>query len=114
LDNFIVINESNKMSKIIIKGEIMRKKFSEEQKRQAVKLVEEAGVKSSQVESEFGIGKTTLWKWREKYSRETNTATSIRNESVEWQEYHKMKRELFKEKQKVEILKKAISYFSHE
>ena len=43
------------------------KKFSEEYKLEAVKLVEEQGLKSSEVSKDLEIGKSTLDKWLKLY-----------------------------------------------
>ena len=51
----------------------MSRKISREVKEQAIKLVEEHGVKHSQVVSELGIGRSTLDKWLKEYGRRSAT-----------------------------------------
>jgi len=90
----------------------MRRRYSTEQKIAAVKLVEEGGVSVYQVSQELGVGQSTLQKWRQVYASRMNTPEKIREGSIEWQEYHRLKNELSKERLKVEVLKKAITYFN--
>ena len=90
----------------------MRRRYSQEQKEAAVKLIEEGGVNVLQVSKELGVGQSTLQKWRQQYGLKMNTPEKIREGSIEWNEYHRLKSELSKERLKVEVLKKAISYFT--
>ena len=90
----------------------MRRRYSQEQQEAAVKLTEEGGVSVQQISRELGVGYSTLQKWRSKYAGKMNTPEKIREGSIEWSEYHRLKNELSKERLKVEVLKKAITYFN--
>ena len=44
-----------------------QKKFTEEFKREAVRLVEESGRTMADIAEDLGVGKSTLGKWRRQY-----------------------------------------------
>lgn len=80
-----------------------RRFFSEEFKREAVKLASEAGANKSAIARELGIGANLLGRWcrgaaEDEVSNEGNTKVSI-------EEYERMRRELAKVKTERDILK---------
>ncbi|MAL78238.1 MAG: hypothetical protein CMN55_03880 [Sneathiella sp.] len=44
-----------------------QKQFTEEFKREAVRLVEESGRTMADIAEDLGVGKSTLGKWRRQY-----------------------------------------------
>jgi transposase len=89
-----------------------KKQYSEEQKLEAVRLINVAGLTLNEVSKELGMSKDALYKWQKELGAKISTNQKIHSETIEWKEYHQLKQELFKERQKVEVLKKAILYFA--
>jgi len=86
----------------------MARRISKEIKEQAIKLVEEHGVKHAQVVSELGIGRSTLDKWLKEYRTTESNGLTV-NEKAELKALRKENRILRAEK---ELLKKATVYFA--
>lgn len=86
----------------------MGKKISESVKQEALKLVEEHGVKIGQVCKELGISRPTLDRWLKEYRTIASNGLSV-NEKAELKRLRKEVRTLKLEK---EILKKATVYFA--
>ncbi len=86
----------------------MTKRISEEVKQEALKLVEENGVKIGQVAKEFGIGRSTLDKWLKEYRVCASNGLSV-DEKAELRRLRAENRTLRLEK---ELLKKATVYFA--
>ena len=86
----------------------MPRRYSEEIKEQAIKLVEEHGVKHAQVVKELGIGKSTLDKWLKEYRTCESNGLTV-SEKAELKRLRQENRILKMEK---ELLKKATVYFA--
>ncbi len=85
------------------------KKFSEDFKREAVKLVEVHGMRHDQAALELGIGKSTLDKWLKEY-RTTNEANGLTaDEKAELRELRTKLRKVTLER---DLLKKAAILFA--
>lgn len=85
-----------------------KRKIDDSIKQEAIRLVEEHGVKGVQVAKELGIGKSTLDKWLKEYRTKESNGLSI-DEKSELRRLRKEVRELRIEK---ELLKKATVYFA--
>lgn len=85
------------------------KKFSEEYKLEAVKLVEEQGLKSSEVSKDLEIGKSTLDKWIKLYR---STKPKSLNSINEQEELRQLKAENHKLKLERDLLKRATVFFA--
>jgi len=87
-----------------------RRLFSEEFKREAVKLVGQPGASKAAIARDLGIGANLLGRW----CRDANVDAEvvIGGEKVSSQEYERMRRELAKVKTERDILKKALGYFA--
>jgi transposase len=87
-----------------------RRKFSEEYKREAVKLVIEGGVAVAQAAQDLGLGQSTLEKWvavwRSNHPQEAPLTLSER------EELRDLRKENSQLKLEREILKKAAAYFA--
>lgn len=88
-----------------------RRVFSEEFKREAVKLVNQPGATKAAIGRDLGVGANLLGRWCREVSGET-TISSGNSEKVSSQEYERMRRELAKVKVERDILKKALGYFA--
>ena len=86
----------------------MGKRFSQDFKDEAIKLVEEHGVQVSQAASELGIGRSTLEKWLRSYRESDSNGLTI-SEKAELKRLREENRKLKLEK---ELLKKATVYFA--
>jgi transposase len=86
----------------------MAKRITAELKAEAIKLVDEHGVKITQVVKELGIGRSTLEKWLKEYRTTTSNGLSA-DEKAELKQLRAENRTLKIEK---ELLKKATVYFA--
>ena len=86
----------------------MARKISESVKVEAIKLVEEHGVKAVQVCKEMGIGRSTLDKWLKVYRTSASNGLTV-DEKAELKRLRAENRTLKLEK---ELLKKATVYFA--
>lgn len=85
--------------------------FSEEFKREAVKLVGQPGASKAGIARDLGIGANLLGRWcREASGADPAIGGGI--EKISSQEYERMRRELAKVKTERDILKRALGYFA--
>ena len=87
----------------------MGKKFSEEYRQEAIKLVIEGGVPASRAASDLGIGESTLTKWLSAY-RATNPEQPLT--LSEREELRQLRKEVLQLRMERDILKKATAYFA--
>ena len=87
------------------------RKFSEEYKSDAVKMVVENGIKTSQVSKDLGIGQSTLDKWVKIYKSKTQPKAKDIDAN---EEIRKLKSENQKLKLERELLKKATLFFAND
>ena len=86
----------------------MGRKFDEEFRREAVKLVMEGGVPAARAARDLGVGQTTLSKW-------LAAARGAKDESLpesEREELKRLRKENAQLKMERDILKKATAYFA--
>jgi transposase len=88
-----------------------RRLFTEEFKREAIKLVNQLGATKAAIARDLGVGPNLLGRWCRDASGET-PASNSNGEKVSPQEYERMRRELAKVKTERDILKKALGYFA--
>ena len=86
----------------------MSRKISLEVKEHAIKLVEEHGVKITQVVKELGVGRSTLDKWLMEYRTSASNGLTIDEKS----ELKRLRAEVRTLRQDKELLKKATVYFA--
>ena len=89
----------------------MSRKFSEEYKKDAVKMVIENGIGTTQVSKDLGVGRSTLEKWVRSYKSSNEGQVVSINER---EELRKLKAENQKLKIERELLKKAAVFFANE
>lgn len=88
-----------------------RRYFSEEFKREAVRLASQPGSSKAAIARDLGIGANLLGRWCRDLSGGAQSAGSSADK-VSAQEYERMRRELAKVKTERDILKKALGYFA--
>jgi transposase len=89
-----------------------RRQFTEEFKREAVKLARQPGASKAGIARDLGINANMLARWaREQEGRSAQVSRS-KNEAVSTEEFERMRRELAKVKTERDILKKALGYFA--
>jgi transposase len=88
-----------------------RRLFTEEFKREAVKLVNQPGATKAAIARDLGVGPNLLGRWCKDVGGETPNSSG-KGDKVSPQEYERMKRELTKVKTERDILKKALGYFA--
>lgn len=86
----------------------VRRKFSNEFKREAVRLVRESGKSLSQIARELGVGNGVLSNWRAMI--EADEKTGLPPEELE--ELKALRKENAKLRTQVEILGKATAFFA--
>lgn len=84
-----------------------RKRYDEEFKREAVRLVKEEGLTISQVTQDLGLGYGTLHTW----VRASEDEFTPKNESTE-QELKRLRKEIATLKMERDLLKKATAFFA--
>jgi len=91
-----------------------RKKYTEEFKREAVRLLETRGERTvADVAASLNVPENLLHSWRRRYS---DTAAAVRKERGETpeEELKRLRRENAQLKRDKEILKKATAFFAKE
>ena len=90
-----------------------RRTFSDEFKREAVKLVRQPGASKAAIARDLGIGANLLGRWaREEDGAVASIPRSGKGDGISVQEFERMRRELAKVKMERDILKKALGYFA--
>ncbi len=93
----------------------IRRKFTAEFKREAVKLAEQPGRSMSAVAKELGIERSVLKHWIDNFAAgryEKDRALPLK--AAQQQENEQLRRELAKVRMERDILKKALGYFAKE
>jgi transposase len=84
-----------------------RKKYSEEFKAEALKLADQTTVANAA--KQLGIYDSQLYNWRSAHNKKSNTGERENTLAIE---NAKLKRQLAKQAEELEILKKAATYFA--
>ena len=92
-------------------SERARRKYSQEFKEDAVKLVTEKGYTISEAARNLGIGANLLGRWKKIFEEEANGS---RLKSDERAELRQLREEVRRLKMEREILKKAAAFFANE
>ena len=88
-----------------------RKGYSEEFKRETVRLLESSGKPVAQLARELGISDNNLYRWRELYGSQAQTGTNGNMAATE-AEVKRLRREVEVLRQERDILKKAMHIIS--
>lgn len=92
----------------------IRKKYTEEFRREAVGLVTGQGLKVSEAARNLGIDPGMLGRWVRQLQGEGVALTGRVRMSPEQEEIHRLKKENKRLQQEREILKKAAAFFARE
>jgi transposase len=90
---------------------IGRRKYTEEFKREAVRLMETSGKPVAQLARDLGINDNNLYRWRGLYGNQAQVSTNGSAAEME-AELKRLRREVEVLRQEREILKKAMSIVS--
>jgi transposase len=90
-----------------------RRKFSDEYKREAVRLSTQPGVIKSQVASDLGINANLLGRWCKDYSANGEAAFPGQGKPRD-QEMAQLKRELARVKKERDFSREAATFFARE
>jgi len=86
-------------------------RFTAEEKKTAVKLVEETGRSPTSVANEYGVHPNTIWKWQQIYRTNPGEAFG-QGDNAGPGETKRMKRRIAELEAEVAFLKKATAYFA--
>jgi transposase len=89
-----------------------RRQFTEEFKREAVKLARQPGASKAGIARDLGINANMLARWAREQEGNSVQASRDKSEAVSTEEFERMRRELAKVKTERDILKKALGYFA--
>lgn len=89
-----------------------RRLFTDEFKREAVRLASQLGISKAEISRDLGINANMLHRWVREYEGSPSKVTSSKNEAVSSGEFERMRRELAKVRTERDILKKALAYFA--
>ena len=95
----------------------IRKTFSSEFKKEAVRLLEKDDKEGAQLARELGVRRNQLYKWQKEvhqYGKEAFPGHGKRSASKQTDETSVLKAELTRLREENEILKKAAFYFARE
>src|SRR5579859_3631358 len=91
----------------------VQKTYTQEFKREAVRLVQTSGKSIAQVARELGISDSSIHQWRKELAEHGAEAfPGSGHQTAQEEEVRRLKRELEVVKQERDILKKAIGIFS--
>jgi len=91
-----------------------RRIYTDEFKREAVRLLETSGKNARQLERELGIGKTCLSRWKRELEEKGRQAFPGQGRvPLEQEQIQKLERQVDILRQERDILKKAVAIFAH-
>ena len=95
-------------------AEVKRRRYTEEFKREAVRLVRESAHPVAQVARDLGIPENVLYRWRTQHRQATAQGTTCAAQRTEAEELTRLKRELARVTQERDFLKRAAAFFARE
>ena len=95
-------------------SEAKRRKYTEEFKTEAVRLVRESGRPLAQVARELGVSANLLYRWRGEEHRVTSLGTTRGALKAEHEELVRLRRETDTLRKERDFLKSAAAYFARE
>jgi transposase len=92
-----------------------RKTYTKEFKIEAVRLLERSGRTQGEIADELGVSRSSLCRWKKKYSENGAEAFPGQgNLTPEKERIRQLEREVEILRQERDILKKAVTIFSHQ
>ena len=88
-----------------------RRQFTDEFKREAVRLASQPGISKAEISEDLGINANMLHRWIREQGNPSRIARS-KNEAISSVEFERLRRELAKVRTERDILKKALAYFA--
>jgi transposase len=90
-----------------------RRKYAEDFKREAVRLLETSGKSGHEIEDELGIGRGQIYRWRQQQAREGGNIRAFPGTgNPRDEELSRLKRENAILREERDILRKAVAIFS--
>ena len=89
-----------------------RRQFTDEFKREAVRLASQPGVSKAEISKDLGINANMLHRWVREQGGPASKGAANKDEAVSLGEFERMHRELAKVRTERDILKKALAYFA--
>jgi transposase len=91
----------------------VQKTYTQEFKREAVRLAQTSGKPIAQVARELGISDTSIHQWRKELAEHGQEAfPGSGHQTAQEEELRRLKRELARTQKERDILKKAVAIFS--
>jgi len=91
-----------------------RRRYTEDFKREAVRLVRESAHPVAQVAQDLGISDNVLYRWRAQHRQAEASGTTRAAQRAEAEELTRVKRELARVTQERDFLKRAAAFFARE
>lgn len=92
-----------------------RRQYTEEFKREAVRMVTERGYSVSETAQDLGIHTNMLGRWKRQANQSSNGAFSSNgHRTAEQEELARLRKEVKRLRMEREILKKTVSFFASE
>ena len=91
-----------------------RRRYTEEFKREAVRLVRESAHPVAQVAQDLGISDNVLYRWTAQHRQAVAHGTTRAAQCAEAEELMRVKRELARVTQERDFLKRAAAFFARE
>lgn len=89
-----------------------RRQFTDEFKREAVRLASQPGTSKTGISRDLGINANMLHRWAREQEGKPSKVAGSKNDVVSSGEFERMRRELAKVRTERDILKKALAYFA--
>jgi transposase len=97
------------------KSKHKRKKYTEEFKREAVRLMETRGERTvADVAAGLGVAETLLHSWRQRYGSVVERQRRERGGETPEEELKRLRREVSQLKQERDVLKKSVAFFARD
>jgi transposase len=93
---------------------LKRRKYTEEFKSEAVRLVEESGKPVAEIARELGVAENLLYRWRGEEHQAVSRGTTRAALKADAEELVRLRRELETVKRERDFLKSAAAYFARE
>lgn len=94
--------------------EIRRRRYTEEFKLEAVRLVRDSARPVAQVARDLGIADTQLYRWVAEHRQAEAQGTTRAGQRAEAEELARVKRELARVTQERDVLRRAAAFFAKE
>jgi transposase len=91
-----------------------RRQFTDEFKREAVRLARQPGASWAGIAKDLGINAAMRSRWAREQEGKPSQVVRSKSDSLSNEEFERMRRELAKVKTERDILKKALGYFAAE